>query len=124
MYQSDNCDNCLLAEKCKKGKLRSIQVNRRLERYKQQARENLTSKKGQKLRKLRNIEVETVFGNIKWNYGFRRFLLRGIEKVNIEMGLLSLAHNFRKLYKLALKGFALISYYRFFSYNNTYLTLS
>lgn len=111
IYQSDNCDNCLLAEKCKKGKLRSIQVNRRLERYKQQARENLTSEKGIKLRKLRNIEVETVFGNIKWNYGFRRFLLRGIEKVNIEMGLLSLAHNFRKLYNLALKGIALIHFW-------------
>lgn len=124
MYGSNNCDNCLLAEKCKKGQLRSIQVNRRLERYKQQARENLTSEKGQKLRKLRNIEVETVFGDIKWNYGFRRFLLRGIEKVNIEMGLLSLAHNFRKLYKLALKGSAFTFFYLVYPYRKTYLTIS
>lgn len=107
IYESNNCDNCVLAEKCKKGNLRSIQINPRLERYKEETRENLNSDKGIELRKLRGIEVETVFGNIKWNYGFRRFLLRGLEKVNIEMGLLSIAQNFRKLHKMGLKGFAL-----------------
>ncbi|WP_438940068.1 transposase, partial [Chitinophaga hostae] len=37
-----------------------------------------------------------VFGNIKQNHHFRRFMLRGIEKVEIETGLLALAHNLRK----------------------------
>lgn len=118
IYESSNCDNCILGDRCKKGNLRSIQVNTRLERYKQEARENLSSDKGIELRKLRGVEVETVFGNIKWNYGFRRFLLRGIEKVNIEMGLLSIAQNFRKLYKIGLKGFALYTFFVF--YNNIF----
>jgi hypothetical protein len=40
--------------------------------------------------------VEPVFGNIKNNYHFKRFMLRGIQKVNNETGLLALAHNLRK----------------------------
>ncbi|MEE9215288.1 MAG: transposase, partial [Thermodesulfobacteriota bacterium] len=30
-------------------------------------------------------------------HGFRRFMLRGIEKVEIEAGLLAIAHNLRKM---------------------------
>ena len=49
------------------------------------------------LREKRSIEPETVFGDLKHNMGFRRFLLRGLKKVQIEWGLLSIAHNLRKL---------------------------
>ncbi|MCO4291298.1 transposase, partial [Solitalea sp. MAHUQ-68] len=35
--------------------------------------------------------------NLKYNKGFKRFLLRGKEKVSIEIGLLALAHNLSKL---------------------------
>jgi hypothetical protein len=41
--------------------------------------------------------VETVFGHIKHNQGFRRFHLRGRDKVNTEWGLMSIAHNMQKL---------------------------
>ncbi|WP_405110889.1 transposase [Paenibacillus sp. FSL K6-1217] len=41
-------------------------------------------------------EPESVFGQLKNNRGFRRFLLRGIEKVTLEVGWLSLAHNVLK----------------------------
>jgi hypothetical protein len=34
---------------------------------------------------------------IKSNWGFQRFLLRGLEKVTIEWGLLSIAHNMAKM---------------------------
>ncbi|MCE5209537.1 MAG: transposase [Chloroflexi bacterium] len=54
--------------------------------YRDQARNNLTSGKGIRLRSERCIEVGTVFGQIKHNTGFRRFMHRGIEKVNIEWG--------------------------------------
>jgi len=37
--------------------------------------------------------VEGVFGHIKHNRNFRRFMLRGLLKVRTELGLLSLAHN-------------------------------
>ncbi|OWZ82989.1 transposase, partial [Natranaerobius trueperi] len=36
------------------------------------------------------------YGHFKANRVFRRFVLRGIEKVNIEIGLMSLAHNMLK----------------------------
>jgi hypothetical protein len=43
------------------------------------------------------VDVEGVFGNIKHNHNFRRFLLRGMKKVEIEAGLLALAHNLAKM---------------------------
>ena len=34
---------------------------------------------------------------IKGNRHFKRFLLRGIEKVNVEWGIIAIAHNIMKL---------------------------
>jgi hypothetical protein len=62
-----------------------------------QAKEKLLSEQGTALRKQRSIDVETVFGRIKQDWGFRRFLLRGLEKVKAEWGLLCIAHNLAKL---------------------------
>ena len=53
----------------------------RLAKYQQQARDNLNSAEGIVKRKQRSVDVEPVFGNIKHNKGFRRFMLRGKEKV-------------------------------------------
>jgi transposase len=98
VYECEDCSGCTLAEQCKKGQgNRSIRINPRLEAYKAQARANLESEQGRQLRKLRGIEIESVFGDIKWNQGYRRFRLRGREKVNVEFGLLSMAHNIKKI---------------------------
>ncbi|MBU2266650.1 MAG: transposase, partial [Bacteroidetes bacterium] len=56
----------------------------------------LNSEQGIAHRKKRCHDVEPVFGNIKHNHGFRRFMLRGKKKVEIEWGLISIAHNIRK----------------------------
>lgn len=50
------------------------------------------------MRKRRGTEVETPFGDIKHNTRYRRFILRGLEKVTAEAGLLAIARNARKLY--------------------------
>jgi hypothetical protein len=68
-----------------------------LDELKAEARSNLTSEAGIALRKRRCIEPEPVFGHIKWAWEFKRFLLRGIDKVTTEWGLICLAHNLRKL---------------------------
>ena len=68
-----------------------------LQAVKQRVRENLLSPEGRILRARRGVEVESVFGRWKHNWGFRRFMLRGPEKVSIELGLLSLAHNLSKV---------------------------
>ncbi|WP_407923774.1 transposase [Cohnella fermenti] len=41
----------------------------------------------------RMIESEPVFGAMKNNRGFKRFLLRGLPEVSLEVGLLLLAHS-------------------------------
>jgi hypothetical protein len=38
-----------------------------------------------------------VFANIKHNKNFKRFNLRGLRKVEIEAGLIALAHNLQKV---------------------------
>lgn len=96
-YRAKNCTTCPLNGVCHKSKgNRIIQVNERLEKYKHQAYELLNSELGIKKRKQRCCDVEPVFGNIKNNHGFSRFMLRGKEKVSIEWGLLAIAQNLRK----------------------------
>jgi hypothetical protein len=97
-YRAENCEGCPLRGACHKSKgNRVLEVNHKLNDLKALARENLNSEYGDKLRRKRKTDVEPVFGNIKQNMQFRRFMLRGIKKVAIEMGLLSLAHNFKKI---------------------------
>jgi hypothetical protein len=52
------------------------------------------------LHKQRSVEVETVFGQIKGNQGYWRFLLRGTAKVSTEWGLLALGYNLKQIYRL------------------------
>jgi len=101
IYACENCNGCAFNQECKKGTgNRSIQINPELDRYRKQAFKNLTSEKGIKLRKRRNTEPETVFGDIKWNSHYTRFILRGMGNVNTEMGLLSISHNIKKIYQI------------------------
>lgn len=96
-YQAKNCANCPLNGACHKSKgNRVIEVNENLQRHKAIAYELLNSEEGIKHRKKRCCDVEPVFGNIKQNHGFKRFMLRSKEKVSIEWGLLSIAQNIRK----------------------------
>lgn len=57
----------------------------------------LNSEEGQKLLKRRKYDIEPVFGDIKHNMGFRRLLLRGMKKANIEVGLMAIVHNIKKM---------------------------
>ena len=96
-YQAKNCSNCPLNGVCHKSKTnRIIEINVNLFRHKQKAYELLNSEQGIEKRKQRCHDVEPVFGNIKQNHGFRRFMLKGKQKVAIEWGLLAIAQNIRK----------------------------
>jgi len=98
IYEAENCNKCQLRCKCFKGKgNRQIQVNKNLERLKHKARNKLLSEEGIKRRKQRAADVESSFGNLKQNQNFRRFMLRGLEKVEIEVGLLALSQNLKKI---------------------------
>ena len=75
---------------------RTIEANHNNNAYRTKIRELLTSEDGLKHRSKRPIEPEAVFGNIKFNHGFKRFRLKSTEKVSVEWGLVSIAHNLRK----------------------------
>ena len=96
-YQAKGCAECPLRSKCHQGTgNRIIEVNLNLNRLRNKAEKRLKSKRGIQKRKQRCWDTEPVFAQIKHNHQFKRFMLRGIEKVSIETGLLALAHNLRK----------------------------
>lgn len=102
-YEAQNCQGCPLRGACHRGNGdRVIEINRKLNEYRKQAEELLAGEQGIRFRKQRCFDVEPVFGNIKQNKGFKRFLLRGIKKVNIEIGLVALAHNLKKVFTLGM----------------------
>ena len=96
-YRAQHCEGCPLRGMCHKGKgNRQIEINHKLNHHKAIAKEKLTSEKGIEKRKQRCFDVEPVFGNIKNNHKFTRFMLRGKWKVEVETGLLALAQKLRK----------------------------
>lgn len=70
-----------------------------LERYKAIQRMRLESEEGKAMLKRRRQDIEPTFGNLKHNLNFRRFLLRGLKKCELELGLVSLVHNLKKIKK-------------------------
>ena len=57
---------------------------------------------GKQLYGLRKQTVEPVFGIIKQAIGFRRFLLRGQEKVSLEWTLVTTSYNLKRLFNLGM----------------------
>lgn len=89
VYESADCSGCPHRDRCVKKSgdptaNRRIYINRRGNELKAEARANLTSEYGLQMRSLRPVEVESAFGNIKGNFGMRRFTLKGMAKVNLE----------------------------------------
>ncbi|HET8962376.1 MAG TPA: IS1182 family transposase [Chitinophagales bacterium] len=97
-YKAVNCKGCGLRDKCHQSKdNRKVEINHQLKDYKAKVNELLKSETGIYHRKKRAYDVEPVFANIKHNKKFKRFNLRGIKKVEIETGLIALAHNLKKM---------------------------
>ena len=65
----------------------------------EQMRHKLRTAEGQAIYKLRKAVVEPVFGQIKEARGFRRFLLRGLGKVQAEWQVICATHNLLKLFR-------------------------
>lgn len=98
VYECTDCQGCPVKAECTRAKHnRQLHIGVELEQMKKTARELLLSPRGLEMRSRRPIEVEAVFGRLKQNWGFRRFLLRGVEKVKTEWGILCIAHNLAKV---------------------------
>ena len=98
MYECADCAKCPVKAECTKSAYnRRIYIGVELQEMRKTARELLLSPQGLELRSRRPVEVEAVFGRLKQNWGFRRFLLRGLDKVKTEWGILCIAHNIAKV---------------------------
>lgn len=98
IYECEDCQGCPVRDRCTKSKHnRSVTINPELNRLRSTARDYLISPRGKAMRSRRPMEVEAVFGRLKQNWQFRRFLLRGLEKVSTEWGILCIAHNVAKM---------------------------
>ncbi|HEY1897856.1 MAG TPA: IS1182 family transposase [Terracidiphilus sp.] len=65
----------------------------------EQMKQKLKTEAGHAMYKMRKAIVEPVFGQIKEWRRFRRFGLRGLDKVSAEWNLICLTHNLRKLFR-------------------------
>ena len=61
-------------------------------------RDKMETDEGREVYRWRKITVEPVIGQIKENLGFRQFSLRGLEGARIEIRIVSIAHNLKKIW--------------------------
>ena len=107
IYQGDSgvCADCLYKSRCcqsSKGEARTIQTDDK-EPLRQQMNAKMEGDEAKALYKKRKVIVEPVFGQIK-NSGFRRFSVRGKEKVAGEFSLVCATHNLKKIARSMLDG--------------------
>jgi len=98
-YRTDACLTCPFQKKCckKKGTARRVIKREVRQGLKDKMKEKLNSVEGKAIYKKRLHPIEAFFGQLKYNLGYQRFLLRGLEKVKAEFTLMCLTHNLRKL---------------------------
>ena len=105
VYGATACENCPNKHVCTKSdKGRTLQRAKVFADLRSKSFENITTPKGIELRMNRSIQVEGAFGVLKQDYGFRRFLTRGKENVEVEMLLLCFAFNINKLHNKTAKN--------------------
>ncbi len=96
-YKCNDCKDCPVKSECaKKSKYRKITRNEH-DHLIEQNRAELLKDENKKEYQKRMHTVEPVFGNIKYNTGFRQFSLRGATKVKFEFSLMCIGHNLKKI---------------------------
>ena len=99
VYECEDCSNCPHKEKCSRAKgNKRLYVSKSFLEKRQESYENILSETGIKYRMNRSIQVEGAFGVLKNDYEFQRFLLRGKNKVKLEILLLCMGYNLNKLH--------------------------
>ncbi len=107
VYSCKECTGCPLKEKCIRAsgsrkpleeRNKVLYVSKRFASQREAMEEKINSEQGKLLRVNRSIQAEGVFAMVKEDMSFRRFLLRGAVKVEVEWTLLSMAYNILKLH--------------------------
>lgn len=99
VYRAANCKGCPLRWGCYKRKRgnREIEVNHQLMEDKRKTHERLTSEKGLMHRSKRPIEPEAVFGQMKFNMGYKRFRHMGKDSITMDFSFFAIAFNIKKM---------------------------
>jgi len=97
LYRCRVSKDCPLRDQCTKNKAgRTITLNPHDDEFRAM-RSKLDTAHGKRIYAKRKTIVEPVFGHIKETIGFRKFSLRGLQKVCGEFLLVCIAHNVRKI---------------------------
>jgi transposase len=99
VYIGRDCKKCNNRALCTKSKRRELLVDLR-EPLLVAMREKLMSDEGALKYFMRQYIIEPIFGHLKYNLGYKAFLLRGLDKVNAEFKLMCIGWNIKKLLKL------------------------
>ena len=92
------CRACRYFGECTNSKKMGRKIMRsRNEKYRETLEENYLKEENQKIYALRKQTVEHPFGHLKKNLGVHQFLLRGKDKVDAEIAVLSTCFNLRRL---------------------------
>jgi len=83
---------------------KNLHVSKTFLRQRQEMQVRIQSEEGILLRANRSIQVEGAFGVLKEDMGFRRFLMRGKVKVQIEFVLLCMGYNLNKFHNKIQSG--------------------
>ena len=101
-YRCEDCSECPCRVQCCRArdlnKPKEIVLHKTFWEKRKQATANIMTERGIHLRLCRSIQVEGAFGLLKNDFGFRRFLTRGKANVRIELFLLALAFDLKKLW--------------------------
>ena len=98
-YRNENCKGCPHYGKCHKSErgYREIKITPQFVENRKESLANILTDEGVLLRMNRSIQVEGVFGILKHDYNFRRFLTRGKRRIETQFFLLAFAFNVEKL---------------------------
>ena len=109
VYECADCAGCPCKEKCIRSKSKApleerskrLEVSRYFAAQRQTMEQKISTEEGKTLRLNRSIQAEGVFAYTKTDLQFRRFMLRGTEKVGAEWSLLAMAYNILRMHHKA-----------------------
>ena len=101
-YRCESCAGCPCRGQCCRAKdaekPKEIVLQKTFWEKRAQAEENISTARGIRLRCCRSVQAEGTFALLKNDFAFRRFLTAGKVNVRIELFLLALAFNLKKLW--------------------------
>ena len=96
------CELCKTVIMYESLKMRELLIDIR-EPLLRRMREKLLSKEGALKYFKRQYTIEPLFGHLKYNLGYRSFLLRGVEKARAEFQLMCIGWNLKKMFKMGIR---------------------